>query len=272
MRPVASARATAAGPEVGTRSGRVLSAGDGEPHPPMELMLAALAGCAVDTLSSMLERMRHPARGVGVAVAGERAERPPRVWTRIEVTSLVWGDVPHDRLSRAVEVTERTCPVSVMAARAADVTSRWVAVRRVDPAVTRPLRRRILRPHQTLTELVAPGEEHPRSGWFAGIRDDGAVVGSVGVMPEASPDHPGRDGAWRLRAMAVDPELQGGGLGGLLLDAAVDHVRSEGGTLVWCSARVPARRFYERAGFTTTSDVYDQGSIGPHLRMELELG
>lgn len=274
MEPVVTARPAGGRLQLRTRSGHTLiaAAGGDDAPGPMELMAGSLAGCAADTLGQVLERMRRPVDGLAVAVAGERADRPPRVWTRLEVTYLVRGELPEDRLSRAVEVTERTCSASAMLARATALTSRWVAVRRVEPAATRPLRQRILRPHQTLAELVAPGEEDMSSGWFAGVRDDGEVVACVGIMHEASPDHPGREDAWRLRAMAVEPALRSAGLGRLLVDAVVDHVTAAGGGLVWCSARVPARGFYESAGFVATSDVYDQEPIGPHLRMELDLG
>jgi len=47
----------------------------------------------------------------------------------------------------------------------------------------------------------------------------------------------------------------------------LDHVADRGGTLVWCNARVPARRFYERAGFTVHGDEWDEPGIGPHVAM-----
>ena len=42
---------------------------------------------------------------------------------------------------------------------------------------------------------------------------------------------------------------------------------AEGGELVWCNARTPARRFYERAGFVAHGDEWDEPEIGPHVAM-----
>ena len=43
------------------------------------------------------------------------------------------------------------------------------------------------------------------------------------------------------------------------------------GVRVFCNARVPARSFYERAGFHACSEVFELPPIGPHLVMEREL-
>jgi predicted GNAT family N-acyltransferase len=46
-------------------------------------------------------------------------------------------------------------------------------------------------------------------------------------------------------------------------------VRERGGGLLWCNARVPAVAFYERAGFNTRGEVWNDPQIGPHIAMEL---
>lgn len=144
-----------------------------------------------------------------------------------------------------------------------------VEIRRVDPASTRPLRRRVLRPHQHLDELAAD-EGREGSAWFAALAGD-EIVATAGVMPEPAPDHPDDPGGWRLRGMATDPDWRGRGLGARLVEAAVTHVIERGGSYVWCSARTPARAFYERHGFVATSEVYEKSPLGPHLRMERRL-
>jgi hypothetical protein len=47
----------------------------------------------------------------------------------------------------------------------------------------------------------------------------------------------------------------------------VDHVAERGGGLLWCNARVPARRFYERARFSVVGDEWEEPNTGPHLTM-----
>lgn len=237
---------------------------------PMELLLAALVTCAGDTIDSVLAKMRFEVAGLNVVAEADRAERAPRVYTAIDLEFQVASEAPEGRLRHAVELTERTCSASVMLAKAAPIVPRLISVRRVDAATTRPLRQHVLRPHQTLDELVSPGETAPGAAWFAAARE-GEVVGTVGLLPEPSPDHPDANQPVRLRGMATSPDMRGRGLGRVMLAAALDHARSAGADLLWCSARTPARDFYRGAGFVETSEIYDVEQIGPHVRMALAL-
>jgi len=136
-----------------------------------------------------------------------------------------------------------------------------LAVRPIDPADTRVLRQAVLRPHEPLEELAT----HELPGTFAvGAFDDGALI-AVGFI------HPDDAGAWRVRGMATLPGARGRGAGAAILGALVDHARERGASHVWCTARIPATAFYERGGFTVTSEPFDVLDIGPHVRMELTL-
>jgi hypothetical protein len=73
--------------------------------------------------------------------------------------------------------------------------------------------------------------------------------------------------AWRLRAMATHPQWRGRGVGAAVVRAVTDHVAAQGGSLLWCNARLGARRFYERAGLTTWGEVWQEPVIGPHVVM-----
>ena len=131
-------------------------------------------------------------------------------------------------------------------------------VREVDPAQTRRLRQRVLRPHESLEELAShePPGVHA-VGAFAG--DELVAVGFV------CPD--GGAGAWRVRGMATAPEHRGRGAGAAILAQLVAHARAEGATRVWCNARTPALSLYERAGFEPESEEFDIPGIGPHFVM-----
>jgi predicted GNAT family N-acyltransferase len=143
-------------------------------------------------------------------------------------------------------------------------------VQRVDPEVVRPLRQRVLRPHQTVAEQVYDGDDAPLAAHFA-VRDGDAVVGIASITPEPFPDDP-RPGDFRVRGMATDPSRgRGVGAGGALLAACVDHARASGGVRVWCNARTPARGFYERAGFVAVGEEFVLPGIGPHYLMSLVL-
>jgi GNAT superfamily N-acetyltransferase len=110
-------------------------------------------------------------------------------------------------------------------------------VRAVDVALTRELRQAVLRPHLDVAQMTA--SEPP--GAFAVGAFDGDRLVAVGLI--------GIDGGerWRIRGMATDPSDRGRGAGGMVLDALIAHARAHEATRIWCNARVPARRSYERS-------------------------
>lgn len=142
-------------------------------------------------------------------------------------------------------------------------------VRAVDAAAVRPLRLRVLRPHQTLAEMAYPGDEEPLALHVAACD----VGGPVAVATIAPGGHPAGAacGDWRIRGMATDPAYRGRGLGARLLARCLAHASAAGGGRVWCFARVGARSLYERAGFAAEGEVFDLEDIGPHLLMSRPL-
>ena len=146
-----------------------------------------------------------------------------------------------------------------------------ITVERVDATLTHPLRLRVLRPGRPADAARFAVDDDPATASFAARSPNGEVVGTAVVYPEPCPWLPDRPHAWRLRGMATAPERRGEGIGARVLRAALDHVRVAGGRLVWCNARVPARRFYERAGFLGHGAPWDEPDIGPHVAMWLDL-
>jgi GNAT superfamily N-acetyltransferase len=135
-------------------------------------------------------------------------------------------------------------------------------VRPVEPALTRPLRQRVLRPHESLEELAS----HEPPGVHAVAAFAGEELIAVGfVCPDGEP------GEWRVRGMATAPEYRGRGAGAAILEQLVDHARAQGATRVWCNARTPALGLYERAGFERESDEFEIPGIGPHFVMALRV-
>jgi ribosomal protein S18 acetylase RimI-like enzyme len=135
-------------------------------------------------------------------------------------------------------------------------------IRAVDPALTRPLRQLVLRPHESLEELAS--HEPPGVHSVAALAD-GEIVAAGFVCPDGGP------GAWRVRGMATLPAFRGRGAGSAILAALVAHATEQGAARVWCNARTPAISLYERAGFTVVSDEFEIEAIGPHVVMELRL-
>ena len=151
---------------------------------------------------------------------------------------------------------------------------------RVSADVVLPLRHAVLRTGRAWADALYEADTDPRSAHFAVFEstpDDVAVLAVGSVLPErpdwfdveqghghpadrihgqpagrihgepGDPSHPGRS-AWRVRGMATRPDHRGSGIGTLVLAALLDHVRSQGGGLVWCTARLGALTFYERGG------------------------
>jgi predicted GNAT family N-acyltransferase len=66
--------------------------------------------------------------------------------------------------------------------------------------------------------------------------------------------------------MATRADLRSLGIGAKVLEACVEHVAERGGGFLWCNARVPAQRFYERAGLSGWGDEFESYGI-PHVVM-----
>ena len=90
----------------------------------------------------------------------------------------------------------------------------------------------------------------PDTGRILALREDGNIVGMVNLMFTVSTACGGRVAL--LEDMIIDPARRGDGLGGKLLDAAIELARDEGClriTLLTDRANDAAIRFYQRRGF-----------------------
>jgi GNAT superfamily N-acetyltransferase len=142
----------------------------------------------------------------------------------------------------------------------------------VAAAATRPLRRRLLRPHQQEDELVYPGDDDPKARHYAAMIG-GEIVGIASVAPVApDDDRIGGADTYRLRGMATVPTVRGRGIGTSLLDHVIGHVAAAGGDMVWCTARAGAVGFYRSRGFEVVGDPFELPDIGPHVIMVRPIG
>lgn len=145
-----------------------------------------------------------------------------------------------------------------------------LSVGEVAATETHALRRAVLRDGRPDAVVTFPGDELPETFHLAVRDDDGRIVGVGSFSPSPSPGRPDQP-AWQLRGMAVSPDLQGRGIGRLLLDHAVARLRSAGADLLWAHGRDTALGFYRRAGWKVEGEGY-LTSIGlPHHRVVLEL-
>jgi predicted GNAT family N-acyltransferase len=128
--------------------------------------------------------------------------------------------------------------------------------------------------HQVLRPTLPPetaeyAEDSDPDVFHLGVRNEaGDVIACVTFFPEALDGVPG----WRFRGMATVAEHRNRGLGGELLEAAVDEVVRRGGALVWCYGRSAAGDFYRRHGFVTRGDEFSHPPLYiPHYVFVREL-
>lgn len=134
-----------------------------------------------------------------------------------------------------------------------------IVLARVPVAQVIDLRWRVLRAGRPLADAHWPGDDTAQH--FV-LRTGGRALAIASVFPTPWPD--GQLGPrLQLRGMAVDPDLQGQGLGARLLA----FVRWSAAAPLWCNARVSASRFYARQGWRPASADFDLPGIGPHRRM-----
>lgn len=140
---------------------------------------------------------------------------------------------------------------------------------------THLLRQKILRPNQPLSEMEFP-HDNDKETFHLGLYIDNKLSGIASVYKENMPDNTEstvntEKNSYRLRGMAIDDNLQGNGLGKLLLYKIILDLREKHGNLLWCNARTHAAGFYEASGFEIVGDAFDLKEIGPHYLMKLDL-
>ena len=141
-------------------------------------------------------------------------------------------------------------------------------IQQISADETRDLRGQIMRPGEPIENSVYPGDDSPDT-LHLGAYVDGEQVGVASVYREDPPDSEVLPptmplaGLWRLRSIATAQEARGQGYGGKLLQACIGYVAAQGGSALWCNARLNAVWFYERYMFQRYSNV--QGTQG-HVR------
>jgi ribosomal protein S18 acetylase RimI-like enzyme len=106
---------------------------------------------------------------------------------------------------------------------------------------------------------------------FAAVDDDGQLLGGITYVHDVDAElaeHDDPDAA-SIRMLAVDPDVQGRGVGVALVRHCIDMARAAGFTAVvlhsgvWMQA---AHRMYERLGFVRDPDRDWEPVPGVHLR------
>ena len=89
---------------------------------PMEAVLMALCGCTSVDVVSILQKKRQPLTGLRVTAVAEQAPAPPRVFTRIQLTYAVSGQLSRKAVEDAVALSkDKYCSVSKMLEKSVDI-------------------------------------------------------------------------------------------------------------------------------------------------------
>ncbi|MFC2171182.1 OsmC family protein [Acidobacteriota bacterium] len=89
---------------------------------PGELTLIALGSCTGTDVVGTLEKMRLPVEDFRIEVRAEAAQDHPKVWTEIWIKFIIRGDVPEEKLERAIALSRDTyCSVGAMLKKSATV-------------------------------------------------------------------------------------------------------------------------------------------------------
>jgi predicted GNAT family N-acyltransferase len=144
----------------------------------------------------------------------------------------------------------------------------------VDAEIVHPLRTSVLRPHYREGRLAEfEGDEAPTTHHFAigpaSESDGDEPLGVVSYIQQAAPEGIEAQAPWRLRGMAVVPEVRSEGLGSRLLEASLSRlsVLEPACDVIWCQARMTAADFYAQNGFERTGEPFEIPEIGRHVTM-----
>jgi putative redox protein len=119
--------------DAGTRSAMGFVAETGSGHVlmmnlaarPMETVLAGTGGCTAYDVVLILKRGRHRVERCSVKLTSERAEKDPKVFTKIHMHFTVAGKaIPASAVERAIALSHETyCSASIMLAKMAEITT-----------------------------------------------------------------------------------------------------------------------------------------------------
>jgi len=91
---------------------------------PMEMVLLSLAGCTAADVVSILQKRRVNLHDMEITVDSERADRHPKVYTKIHLHFIFHGkDLNPKDLEMAINLSQnKYCSVTAMLAKTAEIT------------------------------------------------------------------------------------------------------------------------------------------------------
>jgi len=107
-----------------TLDGPPESGGENKGIRPMEMLLLGMGGCTTLDVVYILKKARQDISGCDVELDAERADKPPKVFTRIHVHFRVAGrGLDPKQVERAINLSaEKYCSASIMLGKTAEIS------------------------------------------------------------------------------------------------------------------------------------------------------
>lgn len=136
----------------------------------------------------------------------------------------------------------------------------------ISTAETYALRRAVLRDNDPTRSVEFPEDDLPNTVHLGIRNEQGDVVATSSWVLKECPDYPGMP-AVQLRGMATATELQGTGVGGLLIETGIARFAARGFGLMWARARDSALGFYDRQQCVVIGDGFidDMTGLAHHV-------
>jgi ribosomal protein S18 acetylase RimI-like enzyme len=124
------------------------------------------------------------------------------------------------------------------------------SIEQIRPGHTWQLRRDVLYPGMMKHDMEM---EEDMDGIHFGAFKDNKLAGVVSLFKHG-PDY-------QFRKLAVDAAMQKTGIGSSLLMYIIKYIEDDGGTRIWCNARINAIDFYLKLGFAKTTEAFSKNGI-----------
>lgn len=93
---------------------------------PMQLFLIGLGGCIGMTVASILRKMGMGFDRYEIALRGEQLEKPPRIFTKIEIEHKFWGDgITKGKIEQGIKLARKYCPITNMVEQAVKIEHKY---------------------------------------------------------------------------------------------------------------------------------------------------
>jgi GNAT superfamily N-acetyltransferase len=125
-----------------------------------------------------------------------------------------------------------------------------ISIEQIRKELTWKLRRDVLYPGEMIQEM---GLEQDDDAIHFGAFRDNKLAGVVSLFQT------GTD--FQFRKLAVAEEIQKMGIGNSLLNYITNYALENGGTRIWCNARITATGFYLKAGYLQTGRFFTKKGI-----------